>query len=274
MALIDKETIRAEIEFAKSVYSNPKRVVHGVADAFRQDGRVAMCDDILKKLDTLPEQPVIKKSNALFDKCVENCDPAVMKEVSDNVDKMLRIQPVEGLEEEISRTYHDGSVADTDDMDHNDYENIARHFAEWGANHFRDVTKMVSEGLEEAAEEYRRESYRKRVLPNIDGPMPEYGGSIKDAFKAGAEWQKKQDQKTIELAEDHAMLAGMNKMEQQMLEGAVEGEICGRVYDHINVRFADGICKYLEPKNISHIPADVSKFKVGDKVRVIVIKEN
>lgn len=46
-----------------------------------------------------PEQPVIKKSNALFDKCVENCDPAVMKEVSDNIDKMLGRQPVEGLEE-------------------------------------------------------------------------------------------------------------------------------------------------------------------------------
>ena len=76
-----------------------------------------------------------------------------------------------------------------------------------------------------------------------------------------------------EFAEGHAMLAGMNKMKEQMMEKAVEGEICGRVYDHINVRFADGICKHLEPKNISHIPADVSKFKVGDKVKVIVIPE-
>lgn len=84
------------------------------------------------------EQSMIRKSNALFDKCVENCDPAVMKEVSDNIDKMLGRQSVNGLEE--------------------------------------------------AAEEYRRESYRKSVLPNIDGPMPEYGGSIKDAFIAGAEW--------------------------------------------------------------------------------------
>lgn len=39
-----------------------------------------------------------KKSNALFDKCVENCDPAVMKEVSDNVDKMLGRQPAQGLD--------------------------------------------------------------------------------------------------------------------------------------------------------------------------------
>ena len=61
------ETIRKEIEFAKSVYSNPKRVVHGVADAFRQDGRAAICDDILKKLDTLQEQEVDKQAGAYAD---------------------------------------------------------------------------------------------------------------------------------------------------------------------------------------------------------------
>ena len=42
------------------------------------------------------------------------------------------------LEEEISRTYHNGSVTDTEDIDHVAYENIARHFAEWGAEHLRD----------------------------------------------------------------------------------------------------------------------------------------
>lgn len=31
-----------------------------------------------------------QKTNELFDKCVENCDPATMKEVSDNVDKVLQ----------------------------------------------------------------------------------------------------------------------------------------------------------------------------------------
>ena len=34
------------------------------------------------------------KRNALFDKCVKNCDPEVMKEVSDKVDEMLRKSPV------------------------------------------------------------------------------------------------------------------------------------------------------------------------------------
>lgn len=46
--------------------------------------------------------------------------------------------------------------------------------------------------LEEAAEEYRRESYRKSVMPNTDGPIPEYGGNVKDAFIVGAEWMANQ----------------------------------------------------------------------------------
>lgn len=57
------------------------------------------------------EQPVIKKSNALFDKCVKNCDPAVMKEVSDNVDKMLGRQPVEDLEEAAEKYLDDNLIS-------------------------------------------------------------------------------------------------------------------------------------------------------------------
>lgn len=55
---IDAERLRAEIKFAKSVYDDPKRVVHGVADAYRQDGRAAMCDDILKKIDSLQQEQI------------------------------------------------------------------------------------------------------------------------------------------------------------------------------------------------------------------------
>ena len=36
------------------------------------------------------KEPHYTKRNTLFDKCVKNCDPEVMKEVSDNVDEMLR----------------------------------------------------------------------------------------------------------------------------------------------------------------------------------------
>ena len=68
-----------------------------------------------------------------------------------------------------------------------------------------------------------------------------------------------------------AFIAGADWMKAKMMEGAVEGEVCGRVHDHINIRFADGVCKYLEPKNISHIPADVSKYNIGQKVRIIIL---
>lgn len=53
---IDAEKLREEIEFAKSVYSNPHRVVHGIADAFRQDGRAAMCDEILSLITSLQQK--------------------------------------------------------------------------------------------------------------------------------------------------------------------------------------------------------------------------
>ena len=56
MKYIDAEKLIAEIQSAKSVYSHPNRVIHGIADAFRQDGRAAMCDDILTKITSLQQE--------------------------------------------------------------------------------------------------------------------------------------------------------------------------------------------------------------------------
>lgn len=76
--------------------------------------------------------------------------------------------PEVDLEKEITRTYHDGSVADTSDMDHNDYENIARHFYELGCRHvavmYDDIEykeQMVDELttkelVDEIVEEYKK----------------------------------------------------------------------------------------------------------------------
>jgi len=61
-------------------------------------------------------------------------------------------------------------------------------------------------GLEEAAEEYASLEYDCHSETDAFYAMLQ-----KDGFIAGAKWQKKQDQETIELAEDHAMMAGMNK---------------------------------------------------------------
>ena len=55
--------------------------------------------------------------------------------------KLQQEQPEVDLKKIIERTYHDGSVADTDDMDHVTYENIARHFYELGRLNAREESK-------------------------------------------------------------------------------------------------------------------------------------
>ena len=105
--------------------------------------------------------------------------------------------------------------------------------------------KKLPEDLEEAATEFANQDCVTFI-------------SRKKGFIAGAEWQKKQDQETIELAEDHAMLAGMNKMEQQMMEKAY-----------------DTVMQFDELDDLVPTFEDMQKFgfKVGDKVKVIILKE-
>ena len=104
--------------------------------------------------------------------------------------------------------------------------------------------KKLPDGLEEAADEFANQDCVTFI-------------SRKKGFKAGAEWQKAKDQELIELAEDHAMLAGMNKMEQQMMEKGSEAFIS-----------AHNTIPVLPMKDVSDLGLDY-----GDKVRVIVIKE-
>ena len=83
------------------------------------------------------------------------------------------------------------------------------------------------------------------------------GYAMLDAIEFGAKWQREQDQSTIELAEDHAMLAGMNKMEEQMMAKAIDAHCFG---------FQGSALFSFE------LPAD--KYLVGSKVKVFVIKED
>lgn len=118
----------------------------------------------------------------------------------------------------------------------------------------------ASEDLEEAADKYA-ENHGFRVP--YDGSNKFYDDvdvkASKESFIAGAEWQKQKDQETIELAEDHAMLAGMNRMKEEMMENAVEGRVqCG---------YGDG--NKLSIKAM--LPQD-SDLKYADKVKVLILK--
>lgn len=74
-----------------------------------------------------------------------------------------------------------------------------------------------------------------------------------------AKWQKQQDKETIEVAEDHAMLAGMEKMKEQMMAKAIDGEV---TYG-----------KSLAIPSLGFV-LDKEGLDFGHKVKVIVIKED
>lgn len=172
-----KEQIRAEIERRKNT-----------AETMRERGAYI---GLLDYLDTLPEQPEStimtnemlmgeikpkKKSNALFDKCVENCDPAVMKEVSDNADKMLGRQPVEGLDVTDFCKPIDPGIAQC----------VADHW--WEMIDEESTNKKPVEGLEEAADAH---AFFAANQPGQDWETHD----VTDAFKAGAEWMKSKYEK-------------------------------------------------------------------------------
>ena len=98
-------------------------------------------------------------------------------------------------------------------------------------------------------------------------PNPEVKGVdgylSKDEFSVYArhfaEWQKQKDQETIELAEEHAMLAGMEKMREEMMKDAVDATILD--IDAQTIEFG------LWPEKLLDI-------KEGDKIKIIIIKEN
>lgn len=109
----------------------------------------------------------------------------------------------------------------------------------------------ASEDLEEEYNNY----FKKHEMDIVLNPYT----NCKDIARHFAEWQKKKDQETIELAEDHAMLAGMNKMKEEMMKDAADSKIT-----------TDGnsifpIIKYQLPLTYD--------CKIGDKVKLIIIKE-
>ncbi len=128
------------------------------------------------------------------------------------------------------------------------------------ADEFRDLLSFLDslqqeqpvEGLEEAANNYCVD-----IRIGYPRAMDETDKYIYNAFKAGAEWQKKQDD--LETADLLAIahLQGMEQQKSKMLEEAVEGEI--------SVKFP------VVGRSLISVIDMLNDFKYGDKVKVIVI---
>lgn len=108
----------------------------------------------------------------------------------------------------------------------------------------------VSEELEEAVDEY---------APDFSNSIASKAAvdAVRDAFKAGAKWQKKKDLETIETAIHHAYYNGRSEMKEQMMEKAIDANCFG----------FQGAALFS-----FRLPSD--NYLVGSKVKVIVIKED
>lgn len=81
-----------------------------------------------------------------------------------------------------------------------------------------------------------------------------------------AEWQKKQDQETIELAEEHAMLAGRMQMKEEMLKEAVEGSVVISYIDRDGVSYGNIVS--------TDIPTEKYGIEEGSKCKFLILKDD
>lgn len=145
-------------------------------------------------------------------------EPETLYEKMDSVAEEKSEIPT-NLEQEVYNYCYDNFVYDNDEdgwystdklatIIREDMIELARHFAEWGRNHL--TIDSLSEELIDASNDYTLNI--RKGYPRVKDETDRY---ISNAFIDGAEWQKKQDQETIELAEDHAMMAGRIKAKEE-----------------------------------------------------------
>ena len=139
---------------------------------------------------------------------------------------------------------------------------------------------------------------REPLLPSdLDEAAVEFGKRqgaelvpfAKKFFKAGAEWQKERDKEVIEVAEDHALFAGMEQMREEMMKDAVghldppgENGVDGMSYlkgwnDRWKSMENNAVVGYIRDSEGTHWieskPDEKIHGKVGDEVKLIIVKE-
>lgn len=122
--------------------------------------------------------------------------------------------------------------------------------------------KKLPENREEAAENYIAPIENDEGLDYINFN----GRDIKDAFIAGAEWQYQKDRYEFAKIKTKTWCEGFDDCKKQMMEDAVEIEV---------VEDAGGFpIVPLDAIELYDYENDKPLAKAGDKVRVIVIKED
>lgn len=195
------------------------------------DGASDLCNTLLSFLSTLESEKPMNQ---------EEID--LKKELHDFI---MEFGPAATFDKCASRFYELGCRRTAEKYDEIEYN---RQMAEE-----RQMEKEIPNDLEEAAEEYSFNIPSKLFHLLSEEQQILWKKEIEQAYLAGAKWQAEQDKETIELAEDHAYLAGAVNEREKILKEAVETEV-------------------TETCGISSVWIKTKQLKPGQKVRVIVCK--
>lgn len=119
------------------------------------------------------------------------------------------------LEEEIARYIYDVGLPNEEELVEYLRE-IARHFSNWQKEQDENSSSSVDLESKDLSD----------LIDKLSKRYPEVSFvKLARIVVAATKWQKSQDQQTIELAEEHAMLAGMMQERERMMKDAIECEV-------------------------------------------------
>jgi len=131
----------------------------------------------------------------------------------------------------------------------------------WPESDIKSHIKGFIAGAKWQAEQTRDEhfwngiQYAKKELREFFNKHNEGDATIEDcfAYKEGYEHGRDEMKEIIEVAEDHAMLAGRVQMKEEMMKGAVEGKVIAGKDGGQYIQIVVGDWKGLLPENVKLI---------------------
>ena len=168
------------------------------------------------------------------------------------------INPVcEGFDREFSKFSNDVDAEHPFPICVDEYNDFARHFYELG----RQSKPKVSEDLETEIERYLSTELELDKDLNKDKPIYIYDCTwedLKNLARHFAQWQKEKDEKMLSVEYLKGVEFGKQDTKEQMMKEAVEGEVENASFGIVYLR-----------KNLTN-----DGYSTGDKVRIIIVKED
>lgn len=198
---------------------------------------------VLDYIDKVQEEPQVKESAK-----VQHVD----KMCKENGNSLTQELVNEGLEEEVRKlwreinTGHEYAILDSYDI----LYGMCLDIANWQKEQFEKERLKHCDELTAEQAQIESDFVTQHLKENNRIP------TFIDAIEYGMRLKEKEMQSTIELAEDHAMLAGMEKMKEEMMAKAIDGEV-----------------GYWNQRGLSVLMELPRELEVDDKCKVIIIKE-